>query len=267
MIAHEAGHLLLGAGHSVTGIMHSPWSVRDRALAAQGNLLFPRKDAKRMRAALRNRALGAPTAAAVDSADLKITVYVYNHAKVPAEKLEQSRREVVRIYREGGVEVDWVGCACSAGEKIDYPDCRAGEPRKDWVAIQIVTQVMMDRWRRESSKFGMAALSEDGEFRRYASVCAECAEQLVKAEPRRSGPLLGYLIAHEVGHLLLGTPRHSAFGVMRSTWNRADLEDSGRGRMFLSRPEAGRICDRVRERMWARETVNAIGPGSRKYLR
>jgi len=157
-----------------------------------------------------------------------------------------------------------VGCACSAEEESNYPDCRAGEPRKDWVVIRIVSQGMIDRWRSASSKFGMAQVGEAGEFGRYASVCSECAEQSVKVEPRRSGPLLGYLIAHETGHLLLGTLRHSRFGVMRPSWDRADLEDSGRGRMFFSGKEARRIRDQVRERMRAQETLNAASLPSPK---
>jgi hypothetical protein len=191
-----------------------------------------------------------------DGSDLRITVYVYNQAKIPATKLEQARREVELIYREAGVEAEWVDCPCAAEEISNYPDCRFGEPNKSWVAIRIVSQVMIDRWRRTSSAFGMASLGEAGEFGRYASVCSECAEQMVKVEPRRSGPLLGYLIAHEIGHLLLGTLRHSAFGVMRATWNHADLEDSGRGRMFFTEKQARKIRYQVRERM--RHTVQMV---------
>jgi len=41
-----------------------------------------------------------------DRTALRITVYVYNQAKVPAEKLEQAKQEAAMIYREAGTEVD-----------------------------------------------------------------------------------------------------------------------------------------------------------------
>lgn len=199
-----------------------------------------------------------------DRAAPRITVYVYNYAKVPITKLEEARREVMLIYREAGVEAEWVDCPCAAEEVNTYPDCLPGRLSKDWVAIRIVSQLMIDRWRHSSSTFGVALYSEDGEFGRFASVCAECAEQVVKVEPRRYGPLLGNLIAHETGHLLLATLRHSSFGVMRASWNQADLEDCGRLRMFFSGEEARRIRDQVRERGRAQETVNAASLHSPK---
>jgi hypothetical protein len=48
-----------------------------------------------------------------------------------------------------------------------------------------------------------------------------------QAGPRAAvdGPtLLGYAIAHEVGHLLLGTNAHDAAGLMRAIWSRAQLQ-------------------------------------------
>ena len=62
MMAHEVGHLLLGTGHSVDGIMHCPWNRQSRDLAAQGSLLFLRQEAKPMRAAVRDRMRAADAA-------------------------------------------------------------------------------------------------------------------------------------------------------------------------------------------------------------
>jgi hypothetical protein len=51
---------------------------------------------------------------------------------------------------------------------------------------------------------------------------------------------------------------------MRASWNQADLEDSGRLRMFFSGKEARRIRDQVRERMRAQETAKAASLHSPK---
>jgi len=36
--------------------------------------------------------------------------------------------------------------------------------------------------------------------------------------------LLGFAVAHEVGHLLLGTNTHAAAGLMRAVWSRSDIQ-------------------------------------------
>ena len=38
------------------------------------------------------------------------------------------------------------------------------------------------------------------------------------------GILLGYVIAHELGHVLEGVDRHSAEGIMQARWKHAELE-------------------------------------------
>jgi len=38
-----------------------------------------------------------------------------------------------------------------------------------------------------------------------------------------SAELLGRTMAHEVGHLLLGTNQHGPHGLMRASWSGADL--------------------------------------------
>jgi antirestriction protein ArdC len=38
-----------------------------------------------------------------------ITVFVYNYAAIPSEELAKAKAEASRIYRHGGVEIEWLG--------------------------------------------------------------------------------------------------------------------------------------------------------------
>jgi hypothetical protein len=38
------------------------------------------------------------------------------------------------------------------------------------------------------------------------------------------GELLGRAVAHEIGHLVLGTSEHAPFGLMRATWTAAEIQ-------------------------------------------
>jgi hypothetical protein len=35
---------------------------------------------------------------------------------------------------------------------------------------------------------------------------------------------LGYAVAHEIGHLLLNSPRHSTAGLMRELWSSSEIQ-------------------------------------------
>lgn len=55
--------------------------------------------------------------------------------------------------------------------------------------------------------------------------------------------LLGYAVAHEAGHCLLG-PGHSSSGLMRAAWNRKDAEEMSRLSLHLTRQEARKAAAR-----------------------
>lgn len=57
--------------------------------------------------------------------------------------------------------------------------------------------------------------------------------------------LLGRAIAHEVGHLLTGTGRHSRRGLMRRQWSDADLRSDREGDWLFSGAEALRMRTRL----------------------
>ncbi len=53
--------------------------------------------------------------------------------------------------------------------------------------------------------------------------------------------VLGNIIAHELGHLLLGANAHSKWGLMRARWTREDLVAADRGELSFSNLERDRI--------------------------
>src|SRR5204862_3816477 len=56
--------------------------------------------------------------------------------------------------------------------------------------------------------------------------------------------LLGYTVAHEAGHCLLG-PGHSYAGLMRSAWNRKDADEMSRLSLHLTKQEDRKAVARL----------------------
>lgn len=58
------------------------------------------------------------------------------------------------------------------------------------------------------------------------------------------GRALGRILAHEIGHLLLGTSRHQRRGLMRATFSAGDLVDPQPRTYDLSSEEVERLRER-----------------------
>jgi hypothetical protein len=70
----------------------------------------------------------------------------------------------------------------------------------------------------------------------YASIKAFRAATTVPA-----GELLGCVVAHELGHLLLGTASHSPTGLMSAVWQDPELRQAMRGNLFFTGDEGERM--------------------------
>ncbi len=61
--------------------------------------------------------------------------------------------------------------------------------------------------------------------------------------------ILGCLIVHEVGHLLLKSSNHSATGIMQAHWERKQIRQSLTGVMLFTPQQSKLIREEVRMRM------------------
>ena len=71
--------------------------------------------------------------------------------------------------------------------------------------------------------------------------------------------LLGYVMAHEIAHLLFGNDGHSSSGVMKAFWQERDLVEIARGMMLFSPKEASLLKTGAIARM-AKVTQSAMAP-------
>jgi len=67
--------------------------------------------------------------------------------------------------------------------------------------------------------------------------------------------LLGHVLAHELGHMLLGANSHSGMGLMRAQWSSRELFEANHGGLFFSDSESRRIQKAVLARWHADSRV------------
>ena len=175
---------------------------------------------------------------------MTIEVRVYNYAAVSADTLARSQEEAARIYQRTGIRIEWLDCPLTPEEAALNTACDLPAAATRFT-LRLLSRSMAQKLPLGREIFGLALLPPDGEFGVMANVCAGCAQEMTEGnESPRSG-ILGHLMTHELGHLLLGTATHSAAGIMHIPWRTQELERIKQGVMFFLPEQSERIRAQV----------------------
>jgi len=181
------------------------------------------------------------------TAPLQLTVALFDYAKVPPQWLSWARQEMSRIYREVGVEVTWHDASSDARtNSMDTSQSDNGTLPPAALIVLILPESQRTQDSIPQGVIGYSAGTAD-ECRRVAYVLYGRMDQfrLEQAPAIYRAKLLAYLMAHEVGHLLLPVDSHSSSGIMRARWSRADLELAQQGRLRFTVDQALSIRSKV----------------------
>jgi len=176
-----------------------------------------------------------------------LSVAVFDYARVPPQWLSWAKQEMSRIYGEIGVEITWHDASSDARtNSVDKLQPDTGPLPQAALIVLILPESQATQERIPQSVIGYSAGTAD-ECRRVAYVLYGRMDQfrLEQAPAIYRAKLLAYLMAHEVGHLLLPVQSHSRSGIMRAQWSRADLELAQQGRLRFTADQALSIRSKV----------------------
>ncbi len=171
--------------------------------------------------------LTAPTAKAEVNETLSIRVLVVNQAKVPEATLQEGERHATRIFSGVGITLLWT-------------NTKPGEPYYE-AASQMRIVILPDSRTERSRRLAIAHSENMAAYAFYKRIV-----DLAEHNGADVARLLGHVIAHEIGHLLLPYDSHSSPGVMRAEWDRAQFEDMAKGLLTFTPDQADLIRTRVR---------------------
>ncbi|HST13212.1 MAG TPA: hypothetical protein VLL05_22735 [Terriglobales bacterium] len=167
-----------------------------------------------------------------------ITVIVRHPAEMPHAVLNGAEAVTMHVFDKAGVSVHWVNCPQSDGAFLN-PGC------DDALApVDLVVHVLPRAQSAANSVFGVSFVDAGGGV--YADIFLDRMQRLHEQNPSISfSRLLGYVVAHELGHLLLGEHSHSSMGLMQTPWRPEQLEKLGRGNLFFNSNEAAYLRTRA----------------------
>jgi hypothetical protein len=158
---------------------------------------------------------------------VRISVHVYNYGRVPRRLLDRAENVATTIFAKAGIDAAWVDCPPAVAQIKQYPACPS-QLGADGYVLNLLPESMAIRAGLKDTTFGFARLSSDDERSYFASVFWDRISQAARGGDISAFQLLGYVMAHEVGHLLLGSTGHAPQGVMIALWSPEKLENMAR---------------------------------------
>ncbi len=167
-----------------------------------------------------------------------VTIAIYDDVQLSQRVLTEAENEATKVYQRAGIVMSWIECKLKADAQPDLR-CQASPSR-----INLQLRIIRRTSKSSDDIFGVAFLSAEGTGV-YSDVFYDSVEKLNRDWHVGLARVLGHVMAHELGHLLLGSNAHSRQGIMCPRWHGEELHRASMG-AFLFSPEQSRF---MRERL------------------
>ena len=173
-----------------------------------------------------------------------ITVHLYDYAGLSESTLTKAEREASRIYHHSGVEVSWVECQAPGAKGTRATLCGELASAAPSISLSILPADMEGRMRESAGLVGRGPVSGIA-VGGHAYVFLQRVVEICENGRFPEEIILGDLMAHEVGHVLLGSNSHSPQGIMSAKLSPADLRLAIDSLLFFDARQAATIRDRL----------------------
>ena len=173
----------------------------------------------------------------------RVRLSVFNDAGIPAGTLAQAAARATAILAQSGVELDWLDCG--------RPDPSDFSPPTTPCSVvawphQLSVRILPRARSVGADIFGQAFLDDAGRGA-YSNVYYNNLAANREHTQLSDGDMLGFVIAHEVGHLLLGSTSHSSSGLMQARWDSSALHSALHNTLFFTPNQSATLRSRLSE--------------------
>jgi hypothetical protein len=190
------------------------------------------------------------TESASPAPPMHVAARLYNTAHVTEIVKDAALRVATGALLAGGIDLRWKNC--------DIADSCAIAPARGELVVRLVRapgQTVAPTApkpreggsgrRHETLVLGQALIDTRARSGTLATVFVDHVELIAALSEIDAALLLGRAIAHELGHLLLGTNAHSVRGLMRAQWTPADVRRHASADWALTSEDAAAIRRRL----------------------
>jgi hypothetical protein len=166
-----------------------------------------------------------------------VTVLLHNYAHLPKPIVAEAEDRAGLIFRKAGVQVRWADCPLNDEDPASYPECPVEFDCTDlFLRIFPATATKLDHGGESLVGARIANI--------FWNQVEEQSRRLNVDAPR----ILAHTIAHELGHLLLGSNSHSPTGIMTAHWEAQVLVHICQDGLFFDNQQCKLIQTGIRKR-------------------
>jgi hypothetical protein len=171
-----------------------------------------------------------------------IRIRVNNYTPASPAVLAGAEREAARILSAAGLRTIWLDCPVEHSISTTQAPCEEALETSD-IVLRVVSESTQNKF--QDTVFGFAVHPI------LASVYYEYPMRLAVGDNAEFELpiILGCVIAHELGHLLLGSNSHSGSGIMQPRWERKQVHQAMTGAMLFTPAQSKHIQTEAQSRM------------------
>jgi hypothetical protein len=140
----------------------------------------------------------------------RLVVRTYNSFGATAKDMARAREVAAVILRGAGLQAVWRDCSTGCADALGLRE--------------VLVRIVAAPHGVVAESLGCAVIDLQHGTGTLTTVYADRINVVASRTGVDAGTLLGRAVAHEIGHLLLGTARHSAGGLMRALWSDRELQ-------------------------------------------
>lgn len=170
-------------------------------------------------------------------------VRIFNLARVPERDLVRAEAEAGRIFGDGGMDVFWtqgdVNYRSSLVTDFSATPSNAaciGDTTRNELRVQLLAHVPRGM-PAGTLGFSLPCAKSGIDSTVFIDQCEAVSYHVGPTFAR----VLGVVIAHELGHVLLRSQQHSALGLMRARWDKSAWLSAAAGQVQVEGNEARRM--------------------------
>lgn len=155
-------------------------------------------------------------------------------------------RRAAQLLAAAGVKSSWKLCPPSSLLQSP-PSC--GETGSLTILVRVLPPADAKAWPVGSASCGLALTGLPGEHGSLAIIDEACITAQSGPVSHLWAALMGHVLAHEIGHLLMGRDSHSPSGLMSARWTKAEQSELLRGELRFTKEDSARLRDGLASRV------------------
>ncbi|MCI0540875.1 MAG: hypothetical protein L0Z50_37215 [Verrucomicrobiales bacterium] len=160
-----------------------------------------------------------------------VELILANFAGAPQDVFDSATRQARTIFALAGVNLDVV--TCFAHERANDTRC-AQQPGANQVHIRLLRRPRDRKIEFDPHTGGVAIRGTEARNSGFVTIYYDRVEEIAQGLEISRGTVLGHVMAHEVGHLLLPEGSHSQDGIMQERLWPEDWRNASMGRLLFT---------------------------------